>query len=182
MYYTLDQPLPTFEIELVYRELKQLAVGQLRQLSPGRSLNATALVNEAYLRLMKCSKPAGAGSNLWSNKPAFFAAAAEAMRCVVIDHYRRKHCLKRGGKNIQTLIDVASIAGDCSPLDLLVLNDALDHFELAHPEKAELVKLRYFVGMTMRECAQSLDISIATAERRWRFARAWLAVRLEEGD
>ena len=167
---------------MVYRELKQLAVGQLRQLSPGRSLNATALVNEAYLRLVKCSKPAGAGSNIWSNKRAFFAAASEAMRCVVIDHYRRKHCLKRGGNNFQSLIDIGTIAGDCDRIDLLALNEALDHFELAHPEKAQLVKLRYFVGMTMRECAQSLDISVATAERRWRFARAWLAVRLEEID
>lgn len=178
----LDQPLATFEIETVYRELKQLAFGQLRQSSPGQSLNATALVNEAYLRLMKSSRAAHVESQMWSNKRAFFAAASEAMRCVVIDHYRRKQSLKRGKNSRRSYIDIESIAADHDRLDFLALNEALDHFELAHPEKAQLVKLRYFVGMTMQECAQSLEISIATAERLWRFSRAWLAVRLEERD
>lgn len=182
MEYVVDPPLPLFEIAGVYGELRQLAFGQLRRLSPGKSLNATALVNEAYLRLKICSNAAGVESQIWSNKRAFFAAASEAMRCVVIDHYRRKQSLKRGGNRNQTFIDVASIAVDCERIDFIALNEALDHFELTHPEKAQLVKLRYFVGMTMRECAQALDISIATAERHWRFARAWLAVRLEEVD
>ncbi len=178
----LDPATSTFELETIYRELKQMAFGQLRQLSPGQSLNATALVNEAYLRLMKCSKAAHVESEIWSNKRAFFSAASEAMRCVVIDHYRRKQSLKRGRNRRQSYIDIESIACDHNQLDFLALNEVLYHFELAHPEKAQLVKLRYFVGMTMSECAQTLEISIATAERHWRFARAWLAVRLEERD
>lgn len=157
-----------------------LAFGQLRRRSPGHSLNATALVNEAYLRLVKWTKPMGAEAHLWSNKRAFFAAASEAMRCVVIDHYRRKNCLKRGRESSQGFNDLALDASHYAQIDILALNEALEEFELIHPEKAEMVKLRYFAGMTMQECSQSLDISIATAERYWRFAKAWLAVRLEE--
>lgn len=171
------------QFEAVYDELKQIAVSRLQALSPGQSLHATVLVHEAYLRLIK--QYSGDSPSPWSDRGIFFAAASEAMRRIIIDHYRRKTCRKRRGRCDSILLEPGTLAEPSSDsglrgfgYDLLEIEDALSLFEAAYPEKAHVVKLRFFVGMTMAECADALEISLSTAERHWRFARAWLADRL----
>jgi RNA polymerase sigma factor (TIGR02999 family) len=160
---TADQLLP-----LVYEELRRLAAARMASESLGHTLQPTALVHEAWLRL--------AGSdNRWNDRTHFFAAAAEAMRRILVDNARRKQAQRRGaGKQRVDLSDnfIASAPPDDQ---LLAVNDALDKFTAQDEQKAELVKLRYFIGMTIEETAQALDISEATAKRHWAYARAWLA-------
>jgi len=157
---------------LVYEELRQLAAARMRHEAIEHTLQPTALVHEAYLRLIG-SQPEG-----WQNRGHFFGAAAEAMRRILIDHARQRGRLKRGGDLERIpLADPLESSGD-DPDELLALNAALSEFEQLMPERAALVKLRYFAGLDEATAAESLGISRATASRWWVFARAWLYERL----
>jgi RNA polymerase sigma factor (TIGR02999 family) len=136
---------------------------------PGQTLQPTALVHEAWLRLA-----GGESSQRWQNRAHFFAAAAEAMRRILIDNARRKHALRHGGGQERINLETAEIAAPGSDEELLEVHEALDRFAQIDPTKAELVKLRYFVGLTIPEAAQVLGISEPTAKRWWAYARAWL--------
>jgi RNA polymerase sigma factor (TIGR02999 family) len=158
----------------VYDELRRLAAGHLAREAPGHTLNATALVHEAYLRL---GGPAAGG---WQSRGHFFAAAAEAMRRILIDHARRRRAARRGGGRRRVPLGEAE-AVLASPDDLLDLDEAIARFAAEEPRKAQLVKLRFFAGLTAPEAADALGISVATAERWWAFARAWLYAELSDG-
>jgi RNA polymerase sigma factor (TIGR02999 family) len=163
-------------LPLVYDELRQLATQRLAQERPGQTLQATALVHEAYLRLV------GSGeAPHWDSRGHFFAAAAEAMRRILIDQARRKHSGKRGGGQQRVDLDAAaSLAApeDAAADDLLALDEALRQFESEEPLKAHLVKLRYFAGLSLPDAARALGISAATAKRHWIYARSWLFGKL----
>ncbi len=182
--------------ETVYKDLKRIAEWRLRGFPRGRTLHATILVHETYLRFMsnrttnseQLDSDAGSlpveelPSPQWSNRAAFFAACSEAMRRIIIDHYRRKVAFKRGGQFRRLPVEMGQLSSGSVEYDLLEIEEALQRLEAAFPQKAEVVKLRFFCGMTMSECAAALDISIATAERHWRFARAWIAEFLEKSS
>jgi RNA polymerase sigma factor (TIGR02999 family) len=157
-------------LPLVYNELRQLAAQKLAQEKPGHTLQATALVHEAYLRLV-----AGEQAQHWNSKGHFFAAAAEAMRRLLIESARRKGRRKRGGDWQQCDLRIHEPAVAGPDIDVLAVDEALMRLAGEHPEKAQLVKLRYFAGLTLAEAAAALGISTATAGRHWRYARAWLA-------
>jgi RNA polymerase sigma factor (TIGR02999 family) len=155
-------------IPLVYGELRKLAAWRLGQEAAAHSLQATALVHEAYLKLSP-------GDQQWEGRKHFFCAAAEAMRRILIDRARRRKAVRHGGELNRTefaedVIAAPSVKDD----ELLAINEILDRFAQIEPRKAEVVKLRYFVGMTIEETAEALGISIPTAKRDWTFARAWL--------
>jgi RNA polymerase sigma factor (TIGR02999 family) len=156
-------------LPLVYDELRRLAAQRLALETPGQTLQPTALVHEAYLRLVG-AEPA----QPWNSRGHFFAAAAEAMRRILVENARRKARLKRGGKAERRDLAELDLAVDAPGDDLVALDEALDKLAEQHPEKAELVKLRYFAGLTMAEAAQALGISVSTADRHWAYARAWL--------
>jgi RNA polymerase sigma factor (TIGR02999 family) len=161
-------------LPLVYDELRVLAAQRLAQEKPGQTLQATALVHEAYLRLVGD----GAGPH-WDHRGHFFAAAAEAMRRILVDAARRKQAIRHGGGRRRVeLHDHHQVTQ--SPDGLLVFDDVLTRFASEEPAKAELVKLRFFAGLSTPEAASALGISIATAERWWAFARAWLLSELQE--
>jgi RNA polymerase sigma factor (TIGR02999 family) len=145
--------------------------------APGQTLDATALVHEAYLRLVE-SERRGSSPPGWAGRGHFFAAAAEAMRRILIDHARRKHRPKHGGGRRRVPLD-ASVAATDAPDDLLAVDDALTRLAERDPVRAELVKLRFYAGLTMPEAAAALGISLATAERYWAFARTWLYAELD---
>ena len=161
---------------LVYDELRKLAGQKLAQEKPGQTLQPTALVHEAYLRLVDPD-----GQNPWQGRGHFFAAAAEAMRRILIDQARRKHRLKRGGDRQRVDLDQVDIPGAAPSDDMLALDEALTRFAQSHPDKAELVKLRFFGGLTLDAAAEVLGLSPATADRHWTFARAWLYRALDTG-
>jgi RNA polymerase sigma factor (TIGR02999 family) len=164
-------------LPLVYDELRKLAALKLAQEKPGQTLQATALVHEAYLRLVGAQDPG------WSGRNHFLAAAAEAMRRILIEKARRKRAEKRGGELRQfSLHDVDPPAdpGTAPAADLLALDEALTRFAAENPVKAELVKLRYFAGMSLEEAAGALGISRATAARHWDYARSWLYSELRD--
>jgi RNA polymerase sigma factor (TIGR02999 family) len=156
-------------LPLVYDELRKLAAHRLSQEKPGQTLQATALVHEAYLRLVD-----GDGELRWNSRGHFFGAAAEAMRRILIESARRKQQPARGGDCQRISLDTMHIAENAPSEELLALDDALRRLEDQDPLAAKLVKLRYFVGMTMSEAAEALDISLRTAERNWTYARTWL--------
>jgi RNA polymerase sigma factor (TIGR02999 family) len=162
-------------LPLVYEELRQLAAQKLAYETPGQTLQPTALVHEAYLRLIDARD-----AQAWDSRGHFFAAAAEAMRRILIDNARRKHRPKHGGDRHRVFGDIAAPRPAMPPEDLLALNDALDKLARDEPAKAELVKLRFFAGLTMPEVAETLGISLATAERHWTYARTWLYAELKE--
>jgi RNA polymerase sigma factor (TIGR02999 family) len=164
-------------LPLVYDELRRLAAARLAGEAAGHTLGPTALVHEAYLRLVDRDEPP-----TFANRRHFFAAAAEAMRRILVESARRKHSLKRGGGRARVEIDAAELALPEPREDLLALDEALDRFAEVEPLKADLVKLRYFVGMTGAEAAEALGISDATAERWWAYARAWLYRQIAERD
>jgi RNA polymerase sigma factor (TIGR02999 family) len=168
-----DELLP-----LVYEELRLLAAQKLFREQPGQTLQPTALVHEAYLRLLE---PVTAQ---WNSRRHFFHAAAEAMRRVLVDKAREKKSLKRGGGQRRVELDDAIADGmDTShTIDLLALDEALQKLVQEDPKKADLVKLRYFAGLTIPQAADILDISHATAERHWDYARSWLRVEIEGSD
>jgi RNA polymerase sigma factor (TIGR02999 family) len=160
-------------LPLVYEELRQLAAEKMAGERPGHTLEATALVHEAYLRLV-----GSGGEPHWNGRSHFFAAAAEAMRRILIDNARRKHALKRGGQARRVELDAVELA-ECPADDrLLALEEALLRLAARDPVKGELVKLRYFAGLTIQEAAAVLGISTATAERYWAYARAWLQTEI----
>lgn len=161
-------------IALVYDELRRLAAARLAHERPGQTLDATALVHESYLRLVGD----GPGPS-WEGRAHFFGAAAEAMRRILIERARRKQATRHGGGRRRVDLDAArDLADEGRGADLLALDEALAALATEHPGKAELVKLRYFGGLTLREAAETLGVSLATAERHWAFARSWLYDRL----
>jgi RNA polymerase sigma factor (TIGR02999 family) len=162
-------------LPLVYQELRKLAASRLAQEKPGQTLQATALVHDAYLRLVGADSAAG-----WNSRGHFFAAAAEAMRRILVENARRKAALKHGGNGERVALDSACAASEPPSLDLLALDEALARLEAVEPVKARLVKLRYFGGLTMAEAAAALGISLASAERYWTFARSWLYAELAD--
>lgn len=164
-------------LPLVYDELRKLAAVRLADEAPGNTLNATALVHEAYLRLVE---PADAAR--WDNRGHFFAAAAEAMRRLLVENARRKKRLKRGGDRQRIELEAAESLVQAPSEDLLALDEALTRLTDHDPIKAEVVKLRFFAGLTMPEVARSLGISLATAERYWTFARTWLYAELADQE
>jgi RNA polymerase sigma factor (TIGR02999 family) len=158
-------------LPVVYDELRKLAAEKLAQEKPGQTLQATALVHEAYLRLVDTEKV-----QHWNSRGHFFAAAAEAMRRILIGNARHKHAQKRGGQAKRVDLDALELA-DCPASDkLLALEDALIRLANKDPVQGELVKLRYFAGLTNQEAAAILGISTATADRYWAYARAWLQI------
>jgi RNA polymerase sigma factor (TIGR02999 family) len=166
-------------LPLVYEELRKLAAQRLAQEKPGQTLQATALVHEAYLRLVH----AGGGHD-WDSRGHFFAAAAEAMRRILIDRARDRKRLKRGGGRARQALDLEAILSDeASPDDLIDLDAAIDRLMGLDAQAAALVKLRLFAGLTIGESAAALGISQRTAERDWSFARTWLFGQLgRHGD
>jgi RNA polymerase sigma factor (TIGR02999 family) len=156
-------------LPLVYEQLRALAARKMRQERPDQTLQATALVHEAYLRLVGTTD-----AQVWDNRWHFFAAAAEAMRRILVDNARRRGRLKRGGELKRVDLDTLELTLCGPPDDLIALDDALVRLAEAHPEKARLVNLRYFAGLTHEEAARALDISTSTADRHWAYARAWL--------
>jgi RNA polymerase sigma factor (TIGR02999 family) len=159
-------------LPLVYDELRRLAAQKLAHETPGQTLQATALVHEAYLRLVDVKQ-----APHWNGRDHFFAAAAEAMRRILIDQARRKQSGKRGGKMRRVELDAGAqlAAPPGQPAeDLLALDEALQQFESEDPVKARLVKLRYFAGLSLPQAAEALGISAATAKRYWVYARSWL--------
>lgn len=158
-------------LPVVYDELRKLAAQKLAREKPGQTLDATALVHEAFMRLV--------GDRQFASRRHFFAAAAEAMRLILIDNARRKATGRHGGSRRRVpLVDVQEV--NTSPAELLALDDALTRFATQEPAKAELVKLRFFAQMSNPEAAAALGISVATAERWWVFARTWLYADLAE--
>jgi RNA polymerase sigma factor (TIGR02999 family) len=164
-------------LPLVYEELRKLAAERLAREKPGQTLQATALVHEAYVRLVDVKQV-----QRWNSRGHFFAAAAEAMRRILVENARRKGRQKRGGDRSRRDITIEEPAVAGPAADVLAVDEALGRLDRDHPEHAALVKLRYFAGLTLAEAAATLDISAATADRRWRYARAWLARWLSEGD
>jgi len=154
-------------LPLIYADLRRLATAKMAAQSPGQTLQPTALVHEAWLRV-------SAEKHLWESRKHFFAAAAEAMRRILVDQARRKQRLKRGGAQERIDIEEIDLAMESPPEELLRVNEALNQLAAQDPIKAELIKLRFFVGLGISEAAEILEISPTTAKRHWAFARAWL--------
>ena len=163
-------------LPLVYGELRRLAAQKLAREAPGQTLQATSLVHEAYLRLVDVEK-----AQHWNSRGHFFAAAAEAMRRILVENARRKRAVKRGGDQSRVELDQLEIATSDVSDDLLALDEALTQFALVDPKAAELVKLRYFAGLTIKQAAEVLGVSPRTADSLWAFARAWLLQQIQGG-
>ena len=155
-------------LDLVYDELRRVAAGKMALERPGGTLQPTALVHETWLRLGGDQQPS------WQNRAHFFGAAAEAMRRILIGRARRRGAKRRGGGQFHLDVDRLELAAPKDDQQLLAVNEALEKFAAVDPEKSELVKLRYFIGLTIEDAAKTLGISNATAKRWWAFARAWL--------
>jgi RNA polymerase sigma factor (TIGR02999 family) len=164
-------------LPLVYDELRKLAAQKLGQEKPGQTLGATALVHEAYLRLVAGEQRGS--SQAWDNRHHFFAAAAEAMRRILVEQARRKRRVRHGGARKRIDLDEACSLVQPPSDDLLALDEALTRLASLNPVRAEVVKLRFFAGLTMPEVAQTLGISLPTANRYWAFARTWLYTELK---
>jgi RNA polymerase sigma factor (TIGR02999 family) len=161
-------------LPLVYGELRRLAAQKLAQEKPGQTLQATALVHEAYLRLVGNGDRSAARGQQWDSRGHFFAAAAEAMRRILIDRARQKRSEKRGGSLKRLDIDAIDLATTAAPDQLLALDEALAKLARGDQAAARLVELRYFAGLTVDEAGTALGMSTATAYRHWNYARAWL--------
>jgi RNA polymerase sigma factor (TIGR02999 family) len=159
-------------LPLVYEELRRLAAQKLSHESPDQTLQATALVHEAYLRLV------GSEDQEWKGRRHFFAAAAESMRRILIENARRKQSLKRGGGHKRIDLDGMEVVADGPSEELLALNEALDRLAEKDQVKADLVELRYFAGLTCKQAAQLLEISHSTADEYWAYAKAWLKAEI----
>jgi len=166
-------------LPLVYDELRRLAAQKLAQEKPGQTLQATALVHEAYIRLVGTEEAAGRDQR-WDSRGHFFAAAAEAMRRILIDRAREKRSVKRGGGRKRLDIDAIDLATTATPDQLLALDEALAKLAGTDPDAARLVQLRYFAGLTVDQAGKALGMSTATAYRHWNYARAWLHGELRE--
>jgi RNA polymerase sigma factor (TIGR02999 family) len=166
-------------LPLVYDELRKLAARRLAEESPGQTLQATALVHEAYLRLVAAERPeTEIDDGRWEGRRHFFAAAAEAMRRILVDRARAKKSIKRGGGQRPVGLDGVDVADEGKPEELLALDEALAKLESVDAVKAELVKLRFFGGLTGDQAALALGVSPSTADNYWAYARAWLRVEL----
>ena len=163
-----DPQAATQLLPLVYTELRKLAAAKMARELPGQTLQPTALVHEAWLRV------SGPGHTNYQNRAHFFAAAAEAMRRILIDNARRKHALRRGGGQALVDLEEADIAAPGNDEQLLAMHEALDQLAAEDPRKAELVKLRFFVGLSVEEAAEVLGVSVPTVKRHWAYAKAWL--------
>jgi RNA polymerase sigma factor (TIGR02999 family) len=161
-------------LPLVYDELRQLAAARLADEKPGQTLQPTALVHEAYLRLVGDSQPRN-----WNGRSHFFAAAAEAMRRILINRARDKHRLKRGGHRDRVDLEAITDPATARAADLLELDDALGRLADTNPQAADLVKLKFFAGLTLKEAAAALGLPPRSADRLWAFARAWLIDALD---
>ncbi len=155
-------------LPLVYEELRRLASARMAEQPPGHTLQATSLVHEAFLRLT------GGARDRWEDRAHFFRASAEAMRCILIESARRKSRWKRGGRLERVELHGLDLAAETPPDTLLVVQEALQRLEVEDAPKAELVKLRFFVGLTNTEAAKVLGVSEPTVKRHWEYARAWL--------
>jgi RNA polymerase sigma factor (TIGR02999 family) len=164
-------------LPLVYDELRKLAAARLAKEKPGQTLQPTALVHEAYLRLVGAEK----GQD-WDSRGHFFAAAAEAMRRILIDQARTKASQRCGGGGQRIDLDHVDVAAPEADLEVLALHEALERFQQVDPVKAELVKLRYFAGLSIPQAAKALGISSSTADRYWAYARAWMHAELKKGE
>jgi RNA polymerase sigma factor (TIGR02999 family) len=164
-------------LPLVYDQLRSLAAQKLGQEKPGQTLEATALVHEAYLRLVDVQKV-----QRWDSRGHFFAAAAEAMRRILLNRARDKKRFKRGGDRRRLDLDQVEIALDTSDEHLIAVDDALALLAVEDPAAAQLVKLRFFAGLTLKDAAASLGLALRTAERQWAYARAWLYAHLRQLD
>ena len=164
---SVDSLLP-----VVYQELRRLAASYLRREKAGQTLQPTALVNEAYLRLLK-DRP-----DRWQNRAHFCAIAAHSMRQILIERARARNAQKRGGARARVTLDDALIAGGDRSIDLIALDEALERLAQLDPEQARLIELRFFGGLTIEETAETMNISPATVKRHWTVARAWLAREL----
>jgi RNA polymerase sigma factor (TIGR02999 family) len=162
-------------LPLVYAELRKLAAEKMARERPGQTLQATALVHEAYLRLVDADQ-----APHWNSRGHFFAAAAEAMRRILVDQARRRRSRRHGGGRRRHDLDDLPIAAPEPSVDVLAVNDALERFEAVDPPKARLVKLRYFAGLTIPQAAEALGVSPTTADRWWSYARAWLHAELKD--
>jgi RNA polymerase sigma factor (TIGR02999 family) len=172
-----DPGAPEKLLPLVYKELRALAAQRLAREAPGQSLQSSDLVHEAYLRLV------GEGDEKqWDGRAHFFAAAAEAMRRILVERARHKKRVKHGGGRLRVDLEAARCLEQDESEDLEAIDEALDKLAAEDPAKAELVKLRFFVGLTMPEIAQVLKISLATAERQWTYARTWLYAELKDRE
>lgn len=166
-----QDPSPVRDLfDAVYQELRQLASFHMTNERVGHTLNPTALVHEAYLRLTS-------GSQQWANRKQFFVAASEAMRHILVDHARFHACKKRTGSKVRQPLALDHLPARQQP-DVLAINDALELLAAENPDAAELVKLRYFAGLTLDEAAEILELKPTTADRRWAYAKAWLFERL----
>ena len=164
-------------LPLVYEELRKLAAARMAGEDPGNTLQATSLVHEAYLRLVDVKE-----AQEWNSRGHFFAAAAEAMRRILIDRARGRKRIKRGGDRQRIDLDDVDLAMTATYDELDALNEALDKLAEVDPVKAELVQLRYFAGLTLEQAAEMLNLSRATASRYWTYARAWLFHEIRGGD
>ena len=164
-------------LPLVYEQLRALAGRKMRQERPDQTLQATALVHEAYLRLVDTTKV-----QLWESRWHFFAAAAESMRRILVDNARKRGRIKRGGELHRVDLDKVELTVNEPPDELIALDEALIKLAEEHSEKAQLVNLRYFGGLTHEEAAQALGFSTSTADRHWAYARAWLYRHMASGE
>jgi len=163
-------------LPLVYDELRTLAAHKLAHEKPGQTLDATALVHETYLRLVG-ARSVSVG---FANRRHFFAAAAEAMRRILVDRARERGAQKRGGDRRRLRLDQIQLAAEETPAEFLAVHEALNKLAAKDPRKAELVKLRFFAGMTNQEAAEVLGISTSTADNDWAYARAWLRAEIQD--
>jgi len=162
-------------LPLVYEELRRLAARKMSQESPGQTLQPTALVHEAYIRLVGCE------AQTWRSRTHFYAAAADAMRHILTENARRKRRLKRGGDRKRVEFNDTLMAAEEPSEDILALDEALTKLAVREPVVANLVKLRYFAGLTLEQSAKALDVSSRTADRYWAFAQAWLYNEIRKG-
>ena len=161
-------------LPLVYQQLRALAASQMATERPGHTLQATALVHEAFMRL------AGPREISWQNQAHFYAAAAEAMRRILVDHARRKKRKKRGGSRQRLMLNVLDLAASDNSEEILALDEALHRLETQEPDAANVVRLRFFAGLSVDQTAEALGLSPRTVDRRWKFARAWLYRELDD--
>jgi RNA polymerase sigma factor (TIGR02999 family) len=169
-------------LPLVYGELRKLAARKMAREKAGQTLQATALVHEAYLRLVASPGRESGEAEHWDHRGHFFSAAAEAMRRILVENARRKRGPRQGGGRRRVEIDLDHLLAPASPVDLLAVDEALTRLAREAPVRAELVKLRFFAGMTMPDAARALGISLATAERYWTYARTWLYAELSDPE
>jgi RNA polymerase sigma factor (TIGR02999 family) len=161
-------------LPLVYEDLRKLAAHRIASMAPNQTLQATALVHEAWLRLV------GADHRTWQNRVHFFATAAEVMRHVLIDHLRGKARLKRGGGQLRLNIDGLELANTTPGEKVLLIDEALEELQREHPDKARIVVMKFFGGLTDKEVALELGVTERTVERHWAYARAWMLSKIRE--